>query len=86
MGDDFDAARKALLAGPLKTPSNRLAEPEEVAAIEDEARKLRDTNFTVSGRFKAHAVRDRNLITGQQQLCRNRPARRSPGRPSSPSD
>jgi putative intracellular protease/amidase len=35
--------------------------------IEDEARKLPNTNFIVSGRFKAHAVRDGNLITGQQQ-------------------
>jgi putative intracellular protease/amidase len=35
--------------------------------IEDEARKLDDTNFIVQGRFKAHAVRDGNLITGQQQ-------------------
>lgn len=35
--------------------------------IEDEARKLAETNFIVSGRFKAHAVRDGNLITGQQQ-------------------
>ncbi len=35
--------------------------------IEDEARKLTDTNFIVSGRFKSHAVRDGNLITGQQQ-------------------
>jgi len=35
--------------------------------IEDEARKLPDTNFVVSSRFKAHAVRDGNLITGQQQ-------------------
>lgn len=35
--------------------------------IEQEARKLPDTNFIVSGRFKAHAVRDGNLITGQQQ-------------------
>jgi putative intracellular protease/amidase len=35
--------------------------------IEDEARKIPDTNFIVSGRFKAHAVRDGNLITGQQQ-------------------
>jgi putative intracellular protease/amidase len=26
------------------------------------------TNFIVSGRFKAHAVRDGNLITGQQQF------------------
>ena len=35
--------------------------------IEDEAKKLAGTNFIVSGRFKAHAVRDGNLITGQQQ-------------------
>ncbi len=35
--------------------------------IEDEAKKLPETNFIVSGRFKAHAVRDGNLITGQQQ-------------------
>jgi 3-oxoacyl-[acyl-carrier protein] reductase len=33
LGDDFEASRTALLAGPLKTPSNRLAEPEEVAAL-----------------------------------------------------
>lgn len=35
--------------------------------IEEEAKKLPDTNFIVSGRFRAHAVRDGNLITGQQQ-------------------
>jgi putative intracellular protease/amidase len=35
--------------------------------IEDEARKLADTNFITSGRFKSFAVRDGNLITGQQQ-------------------
>ncbi len=35
--------------------------------IEDEARKLKDTNFIVQGPYKAHAVRDGNLITGQQQ-------------------
>ena len=35
--------------------------------IEDEARKLKDTNFIVEKRFKAHATRDGNLITGQQQ-------------------
>ncbi|MGD9754830.1 MAG: type 1 glutamine amidotransferase domain-containing protein [Acidimicrobiia bacterium] len=35
--------------------------------IEDEASKLADTNFIVQGRFRAHAVRDGNLITGQQQ-------------------
>jgi putative intracellular protease/amidase len=35
--------------------------------IEDEAKKLTGTNFIVSSRFKAHAVRDGHLITGQQQ-------------------
>ena len=35
--------------------------------IEDEARKLDDTNFIVQGLYRAHAVRDGNLITGQQQ-------------------
>jgi putative intracellular protease/amidase len=35
--------------------------------IEDEARKLENTNFIVNARFKPHAVRDGNLITGQQQ-------------------
>ncbi len=35
--------------------------------IEEEARKMTDTNFIVNGRFKPFAVRDGNLITGQQQ-------------------
>jgi putative intracellular protease/amidase len=35
--------------------------------IEDEAKKLDDTNFITSGMFKSFAVRDGNLITGQQQ-------------------
>jgi len=35
--------------------------------IEEEARKMPNTNFIVHGRFKPHAVRDGNLITGQQQ-------------------
>jgi putative intracellular protease/amidase len=35
--------------------------------IEDEARKLPDTNFVVDRMFKAHAVRDGTLVTGQQQ-------------------
>jgi putative intracellular protease/amidase len=43
--------------------------------IEDEARKLPDTNFIVSGRFKSHAVRDGNLITGQQQYSAKAVAR-----------
>ena len=43
--------------------------------IEEEAKKLPDTNFIVSGRFKAHAVRDGNLITGQQQYSATAVAR-----------
>ena len=35
--------------------------------IEDEAKKITDTNFIVDGAFRPHAVRDGNLITGQQQ-------------------
>jgi putative intracellular protease/amidase len=35
--------------------------------IEDEAMKLENSNYIVSKRFKPHAVRDGNLITGQQQ-------------------
>jgi putative intracellular protease/amidase len=36
--------------------------------IEDEARRIETSNFIVNGRFKPHAVRDGNLITGQQQF------------------
>lgn len=35
--------------------------------IEEEARKIPGTNFIVNGMFKPFAVRDGNLITGQQQ-------------------
>ena len=35
--------------------------------IEDAAKKLENTNFVVDSMFKAFAVRDGNLITGQQQ-------------------
>jgi putative intracellular protease/amidase len=35
--------------------------------IEEEARKIADSNFVVHGRFQPFAVRDGNLITGQQQ-------------------
>lgn len=35
--------------------------------IEEEARKIADTNFMVHGRFQPFAIRDGNLITGQQQ-------------------
>jgi putative intracellular protease/amidase len=43
--------------------------------IEDEAKKLDDTNFIVDRRFKPHAVRDGNLITGQQQYSGRAAAR-----------
>jgi putative intracellular protease/amidase len=43
--------------------------------IEDEARKLENTNFIVNARFKPHAVRDGNLITGQQQYSGRTAAR-----------
>jgi putative intracellular protease/amidase len=35
--------------------------------IEDEARKMPNTKFEVGSPFSAHAVKDGNLITGQQQ-------------------
>jgi putative intracellular protease/amidase len=43
--------------------------------IEEEARKIPNTNFIVSGRFKPHAFRDGNLITGQQQYSATAAAR-----------
>jgi putative intracellular protease/amidase len=43
--------------------------------IEDEAGRLENTNFIVNGRFKPHAVRDGNLITGQQQYSGTAAAR-----------
>lgn len=36
--------------------------------IEEEGKKLEDTNFVVNGMFKPFAIRDGNLITGQQQF------------------
>jgi putative intracellular protease/amidase len=36
--------------------------------IGEEARKLKDTNYIVDSMFKAFAIRDGNLITGQQQF------------------
>ncbi len=36
--------------------------------IEEEARKLPDTNFVTASSFKPFALRDGNLITGQQQF------------------
>lgn len=35
--------------------------------IEDEARKIEGTNFITDSMFKSFAIRDGNLITGQQQ-------------------
>lgn len=35
--------------------------------IEDEARKIKNTNFKVSYPFSSYAIEDGNLITGQQQ-------------------
>jgi putative intracellular protease/amidase len=35
--------------------------------IEDAAKALPNTNFVVQGAFRSHALRDGNLITGQQQ-------------------
>jgi putative intracellular protease/amidase len=43
--------------------------------IEDEAGTLENTNFIVDRRFKPHAVRDGNLITGQQQYSGGAAAR-----------
>jgi putative intracellular protease/amidase len=43
--------------------------------IEEEARKIPNTNFIVHGRFKPHAVRDGNFITGQQQYSGEAAAR-----------
>jgi putative intracellular protease/amidase len=36
--------------------------------IEEEARKMTNTNFVVGPRFRDFAVRDGNLVTGQQQF------------------
>jgi putative intracellular protease/amidase len=36
--------------------------------IEDEAKKLPDTNFVVHSRFREFALRDGRLVTGQQQF------------------
>ena len=43
--------------------------------IEEEAKKIPNTNFIVSGRFKPHAVRDGHLLTGQQQYSGSAAAR-----------
>lgn len=36
--------------------------------IEDEAKKIPDTNFVVNSRFREFALRDGRLVTGQQQF------------------
>ena len=43
--------------------------------IEEEAKKIPNSNFIVDGMFKAHAVRDGRLITGQQQYSGTAAAR-----------
>ena len=43
--------------------------------IETQARALPDTNFIAHGLFRPHAVRDGNLITGQQQYSGTAAAR-----------
>lgn len=43
--------------------------------IEDEARKIASTNFIVASRFKPHALREGNLVTGQQQYSGTAAAR-----------
>ncbi len=47
---------------------NFVGKPIQPFRIEDEAKQLPNTNFIVDSMFKAHAVRDGNLITGQQQF------------------
>lgn len=42
-------------------------QPIQPFRIEERARAMAGTNFIVDSRFKAHAVRDGNLVTGQQQ-------------------
>jgi putative intracellular protease/amidase len=44
-----------------------VGKPIQPFRIEDLAREITDTNFVVQSRFKPFAVRDGNLITGQQQ-------------------
>jgi 3-oxoacyl-[acyl-carrier protein] reductase len=56
MGEDFEAARSALLSGPLANPSGRLAEPSEVAALvalvaSPLAASINGANLRVDGGF-----------------------------------
>lgn len=52
-----------------------VGQPLQPFRIEDRAKALPDTNFIVDSRFKSHAVRDGNLITGQQQYSGTAAAR-----------
>lgn len=52
-----------------------VGQPIQPFRIEDEARKIPGTNFVVNGRFKAFAVRDGILVTGQQQYSGGAAAR-----------
>lgn len=52
-----------------------VGKPIQPFRIEDRAKALPATNFIVDSRFKAHAVRDGNLVTGQQQYSGTAAAR-----------
>ena len=52
-----------------------VGKPIQPFRIEDRAKALPGTNFIVDSRFKPHAVRDGNLITGQQQYSGTAAAR-----------
>lgn len=52
-----------------------VGKPIQPFRIEDRAKAIPDTNFIVDSRFKAHAVRDGNLVTGQQQYSGTAAAR-----------
>jgi putative intracellular protease/amidase len=43
--------------------------------IETEAREIEGTHFEVAGPLEAHAIRDGNLVTGQQQVSASAAAR-----------
>jgi hypothetical protein len=50
--------------------------------VEEEAKKIPNTNFIVNGRFKSHAVRDGKLDHRAATIlrrCRGAPAHRGPG-------
>ena len=47
---------------------NFVGKPIQPFRIEDRAKAIPGTNFIVQSRFKAFALRNGNLITGQQQF------------------